>query len=309
MDCQNRNQNKQKKHINISLYICMIPAIILFTVAIVVPRIQKLIITIRKEELKNEDWDVARLTKAVLPEQGVLLPIKWSDLSQKLIKNGVIDQEKFEELYKQRNEFDDEAKKMVEADQVSEIAMDENNANLLLNLFWAFGLSNKNKILEDGPMTNPKYEGAEKFASTGGWTLAKGNVMKHYSKYEFITLSIDQQKLIEDMAKNIYRPCCNNSTYFPDCNHGMAMLGLLELMAANGANEEEMYKIALRVNSYWFPGYYPVIARYFETKGVSWDKVDPKEILGEKYSSALGYQKIEAKINPSGRKKGNKCNA
>ena len=29
------------------------------------------------------------------------------------------------------------------------------------------------------------------------------------------------------IAKGIYRPCCNNSTYFPDCNHGMAMLGLL----------------------------------------------------------------------------------
>ena len=102
-------------------------------------------------------------------------------------------------------------------------------------------------------MTDPKYGGAGNFASTGGWTLAQGDVMNHYSMHSFITLTPEQQVLVEKISKEIFRPCCNNSTYFPDCNHGMAMLGLLELMASQGTSEAEMYKIAKEVNSYWFP--------------------------------------------------------
>ena len=48
----------------------------------------------------------------------------------------------------------------------------------------------------------------------------------------------------ERAAPFVYRPCCDNATHFPDCNHGMAMLGLLELMAAQGASEEEMFAAA-----------------------------------------------------------------
>jgi len=33
----------------------------------------------------------------------------------------------------------------------------------------------------------------------------------------------------------------------------MAMLGLLEIMASQGAKEDKMYKISQVVNSYWFP--------------------------------------------------------
>jgi len=48
----------------------------------------------------------------------------------------------------------------------------------------------------------------------------------------------------------------------------MAMLGLLELMAAQGVGEEEMYKAALAVNSYWFPDTYLTIAEYMQNKGI-----------------------------------------
>jgi hypothetical protein len=123
----------------------------------------------------------------------------------------------------------------------------------MLNMLWAFGLANKNPILENGPMMDPSYGGAGNFASTGGWTLAKGDTMSHYSMHTLVTLSPAQQALVEKVAKNVYRPCCRNSTYFPDCNHGMAMLGLLELLAGEGATEEEMYKTAQDVNALWFP--------------------------------------------------------
>ena len=123
----------------------------------------------------------------------------------------------------------------------------------MLNMFWAFGLANKNEILEQGPMMDPQYGGAGKFASTGGWTLAVGDAMNHYSMHELITLTPEQQDLVERASKNIFRPCCGNSTYFPDCNHGMAMLGIFELLASQGKSEQELYDTAKTVNEIWFP--------------------------------------------------------
>ena len=189
------------------------------------------------------------------------------------------------------------------------------NSGFVLNLLWALGLGNKNEILENGPMSDKKYGGAGNFASTGGWTLADGGparngagAMNHYSKHRFIVLTPEQQALVEKVSKGIYRPCCGNSVYFPDCNHGMAMLGLLELMASQGVSEEEMYKAALAVNSYWFPETYLVIAKYLKSQGKDWSKTNPKEILGYNYSSGPGYQKLLEKIkNPEIKGGGGGC--
>jgi len=140
---------------------------------------------------------------------------------------------------------------------------------------------------------------ASGFASTGGWTMAKGNAMDHYSRHKFFDLTLEQQALVDKVSRGIYRPCCNNSTHFPDCNHGMAMLGLLELLASQGASEQKMWKAALAVNSYWFPDTYTIIANYMKAKGVEWQDVNPQEILGRNYSSASGYAKISSQVAPS----------
>ena len=111
-----------------------------------------------------------------------------------------------------------------------------------------------------------------------------------------IVLTPEQQALVERVSMGIYRPCCGNSVYFPDCNHGMAMLGLLELMASQGADEDQMYRTALVVNSYWFPDTYITIAKYLKEQGKDWKMADSKEILGYNYSSGPGYQKLLEKI-------------
>lgn len=254
----------------------------------------------------RSDKEFLDLAREVTPETGIILPIEWNDLSQQLINNGIIDQSKIENLYKEKGIFSPDISFLIESNKIDEIKITKDNANVLLNLLWAFGLSNSNPILETGPMSDPTYGETKDYASTGGWTLAQGNAMEYYSKYNFVVLNAEQQKLVEEVAKNIYRPCCDNSTYFPDCNHGMAMLGLLELLAANNIKEDEMYQVALKVNSYWFPSYYPVIAKYMKTQGTSWDHVNPKEILSKKYSGASGYKRIEAKVMPS-RSKGSSC--
>ena len=200
-----------------------------------------------------------------------------------------------------------EMKALIQKSDNGSITMTSQNSGEILNLLWAFGLANKNPILENGPMADPRYGGIENFASTGGWTIAVGDPMSHYSAHQLVTLTAEQQALVENVSKNIYRPCCGNSVYFPDCNHGMAMLGLLELMASQGATEDQMYKIALAVNSYWFPDTYLTIARYFQSKGVDWDSVNPKDVLGANYSSAQGYQRILTQIAPVENKSSGGC--
>jgi len=145
-------------------------------------------------------------------------------------------------------------------------------------------------------MMSPSYGGAENFASTGGWTLARGNAMEHYNMHKLIALTSEQQTLVDRVSRNIFRPCCGNSTHFPDCNHGMAMLGLLELMASQGVSEQDMYKTALAVNSYWFPETYLTIATYMQQKGVAWKDVSPKEMLSAPYSSSSGYTDISSQV-------------
>lgn len=242
---------------------------------------------------------IAKIENTLTPENGVALPVVWGDLGKQLVDSGVIDQQKFEGLYADRGGLDDTAKNLLLGSNNGALIITKANANLLLNLLWALGLGNKNEILEKGEMIDPRYGGAGKFASTGGWTLAKGDPMKHYSKHLLISLTPDQQKLVDEVSRNIYRPCCGNSTHFPDCNHGMAMLALLELMASQGVNEADMYKAALAVNSYWFPDTYLNIARFLESKGISWKKTGAKEILDKNFSSSAGYQAILKQIQPA----------
>lgn len=224
--------------------------------------------------------------------QGVVLPVRWGNLGAMMIREGVIDQAKLEALYANRGGIDRANAQLLSDTNNDFLVMNDGNAGFLLNMFWALGLGTKNDILENGPMSDSRYGGAGRFASTGGWTLSAGNPMDHFSRHPFITLTPEQQAFVERMSKNIYRPCCNNATHFPDCNHGMAMLGFLELMASQGVSEEKMYDAALQVNQYWFPDTYKTIDQYFLVQGIDPGTVPSKEKLGINYSSISGYQKV-----------------
>ncbi len=259
----------------------------------------------------------------VLPPEGVVLPVRFGDLGAKMVSAGVIDRDKFEQLYLSQGKLDAEAKSLLDGKSNNNLKITSENSGMILNLLWALGLATKNDILSSGEMADPKYgarlpdgQGAENFASTGGWTLAKGDpstdsgqaTMEHYSRHQFVVLNPEEQALVERVSKNIYRPCCDNTTHFPDCNHGMAMLGLLELMASQGVGEDEMYRVALQVNSYWFPDNYLTIAKYLDSKGVAWGSASPKEILGYAFSSGSGYRKILSQTTiPREKKPSGKC--
>lgn len=103
-------------------------------------------------------------------------------------------------------------------------------------------------------------------------------------------------KQVLSIAQNTYRPCCNNSTFFQDCNHGSALLGLLELGASQGLTEDELYQEALAFNSFWFPQNYIQTALYFSVvKNTGWEDVNPKIVLGKDFSTISGWSGTVAK--------------
>jgi len=242
------------------------------------------------------------LQELVTPSSGVVLPVVWGDMGIRLVASGTIDPDALKRLYQERSELPGEYDDLLAGRSSTPLKITRANAGRLLNLLWAVGLANKNPILEDKmEMMNPAYGGAGNFASTGGWTIAKGDPMNHYGKHALIALTPQQQELVDRVSRGIYRPCCGNSTHFPDCNHGMAMLGLLQMMASQGVSEQDMYNAALAVNAYWFPDTYEVIAAYLQQKGVDWKRVPAQKVLGADYSSATGFQNILSQVDaPSG---------
>jgi len=243
------------------------------------------------------------LFEQINPANGFEINASFGDLGPKMIANGVIDYDKFKATYtKSGTTLPPEFDSILKQGSNKKIKITSANSYFLLNFFWAVGLANKSRILDSGDIM--KYEGikgAGNFASTGGWSLAKTDAMDYYSKADLISLSSDQKNLVEKVSSNVYRPCCDNSTAFPDCNHGMALLGVYELMAANGATENQMYEAGKYFNAFWFPGNYYDLALYFKNKeGKSFTDIPAQTLLGKEYSSASGWQAAKQWLSEKG---------
>ncbi|MBI4089248.1 MAG: hypothetical protein HY424_00915 [Candidatus Levybacteria bacterium] len=236
------------------------------------------------------------------PPQGYEINATYADLGPKMIEMGIIDLEKFKQVYQQSNQpLTAEQEEILIRGSNKKIKINQANSYFLLNFFWALGLGNKTKILTEGDMVKYGQGQVGNFASTGGWTLARGDAIDYYSKRALVPLTAEQEDLTNKVASSIYRPCCGNSTAFPDCNHGMALLGILELMAANGATENDMYTAAKYINAFWFPSNYYDIALYFKNKdGKDYKDVDAKLILGKDISSAFGAQTVKKWLTEKG---------
>lgn len=247
-----------------------------------------------EKQLSGEKERVDRLIAQVLPEAGFEIPVSWGNYGPKLIELGVIDEKKFAEAVS----LTDEQKEILTKGSKAKIKIDSTNGQFVVDLLWALGLAQKSIVYEEGPLGKEYKNEQGNFASTGGWTLAKGDAVAHLGKYELIPLTAEQQAKVGEIAKNVYRPCCGNPTWFPDCNHGMAALAAIELMVSAGIPEEQIYKEVLKLNSFWFPDTYLTTAVYFDRQGTSWDEVDAKEVLGQKFSSGQGAADIAKKVGP-----------
>jgi len=250
---------------------------------------------------------VKEATASVLPAEGYTTQLKWGDIVKKLVEVGAIDKKKYEEIYNSKTNGAEQLV-LLESDSDQLISVNENSSYFLVNTLWALGLTQKSQVLDEGPMT----KNTANYASTGGWTLGAKPAMELYSSQELIPLTDEQQDQVQKISANIFRPCCGNSVAFPDCNHGMAALGYIELAVAGGLSEEQIYQDLLAFNSFWFPDTYVEMAVYFkQQEGKSWGEVDAKTALSKDYSSAAGAQKIKQAVQgvPGLKSQGGSCGA
>ncbi len=244
---------------------------------------------------KNPEELVQILKQEVLPQKGYSLSVRWNDIGKQLLNSGVIDKTKYDELFKQ-DQYAREQMKYLSKDSHDYMMINERNSRFMVNTLWALGLVNKNKILEEGSIKTYGKGDVMNFASTGGWNLGTKPTDKLFSSSEIFKLNPQQQELVKKIALNTFRSCCNNSTEFPDCNHGMAALGYIEAAVSQGIPEKQIYKDLLALNSFWFPQQYIELAAFFNSRSTDWDKVDAKLALSSQYSSAQGSQQVQQNI-------------
>ena len=249
----------------------------------------------------SEDESMA-LMHQINPPEGYKIPVVFGDIGPQMVAAGAIDIPKFISLYQQQNKpLTDEQMSILTEGSESTLVINPENAYFLLNFLWAFGLTNQNPILTEGPMIIGGIEKVGGFASTGGWTIGTKQATELYASRSILTLTEDQQARLMEVASGVYRPCCNNPTHFPDCNHGMAMLGLLELMAAQNASSEAMFEAAKYVTAFWYPQQMLEVATVFKaTQNVDYAGADAREVLSNQYSSGSGYQAVHQWLSQNG---------
>jgi hypothetical protein len=225
----------------------------------------------------------------VIPEAGFQSRIALKDSIVKLAIQGVIDEKKFRALYGPNRPIPGEFAMVLRAPSNREILLTENNAADYVNLLWPVGLATHMAANSGSPLNG---DSLFNFASTGGWTLGKEpNGGTYFNKLAIVGLTEEQEARVVRIAKATYRPCCNNSTFFQDCNHGSAMLGLLQLGASQGLSDSELYREALAFNSFWFADYYVRTALLFKVvKKTEWGDVDPRVVMGYDYSAGGPWQ-------------------
>ena len=226
----------------------------------------------------------------VVPAAGFQSRIALRDSILQLIDYKVIDRGKFFAVARQRGAPPEHLATVLSEAAEAPIVLTEATAGYLVNLLWPLGLS---KYMAGNQMSPINGDSLYNLASTGGWTLGgAANGGEFFNTFPIVPLTPEQEYWVINIAKSTYRPCCDNSTFFQDCNHGSALLGLLQLGASQGLSEAELYREALAFNSFWFPDTYIKTALYFEVfKQVEWQDVDAKVVMGFEYSALSSWRR------------------
>ena len=243
---------------------------------------------------RTEKADYAQRMKAVAeqvaPKEGYQTKLILGDLVPRMVALGIIDMAKMEELYKARGGLSPEQKQMLTHPSTVPLSVNADNATWLVNILWPLGLANKMVINKRSPIAGRHVND---FASAGGWQLGREkNGGAYFNRHDLIPLTAKQQQRVWRLATATYRPCCDNSTFFQDCNHGSAAMAILEMGVSQGLSDEEIYRTLLAFNSYWFEQNYLETALYFNViKKTDWNNVDPKLALSRNYSSLSRWLK------------------
>jgi hypothetical protein len=231
------------------------------------------------------------------------LPIRYGQLGPWMINAGTFAYDAFVQVYDQAGKpLSEEQRTILQNGLDALITIDHSNSYFLLNFFWALGLVNSNPLLISGALVANGGGQIDGYASTGGWELAAKPIRQLFSSASLVTLDSVQQARLEEAVGAIYRPCCNNATSFPDCNHGMAMLGLLEVMAAQDADVDEMLHVAKMINTYWFPSQSQELMLYYQSKNnMEFDDIPAREAVGSERFSSRGFAQVHEWLVSNGK--------
>lgn len=225
----------------------------------------------------------ATLLAGLFPRQGFKTQISLGNIVPELVASGAINLTKVSQLY--NGNLTQWQQNLLTKPSTSNLTLNASDANFYLLVFWAFGISNKNPVLDNFS----KQTNVSDLASVGGWTLGtNNNAMAYFDNLSIVNLTPAQQAEVQYVAMHTYRPCCNNPTGFPDCNHGAALLALIEIGASQGLNESQLYSLALEAQTLWFPSYYAATAVELQAHNISyWN--NSQTVLGRNYSSISGW--------------------
>lgn len=233
--------------------------------------------------------DFSRIAEQVYPAQGFVLPVKWSNAAKRLVDYGALNVSFMANtLYSANQPLTNEELEVLNGSSDNNVTLNSSNGIFTLYVLWALGINNKNKIISNGPIMD--YGNPYQYASTGGYEqlgkLQLGNL-------SIINFNGTEQSIIETVASDVYRPCCDNSAIFPDCNHGAAQLGLIELMASQGSNATEIYGAIKEFDSFYYAQQYFDDALFFNiTQNKTWNEIPANQILGYDFSSATGTSNV-----------------
>lgn len=242
--------------------------------------------------IANGDYGKRRqaVDEQVRPKDGYQTKLVLGDVVPRMVADGIIDLEKVKALYKDRGGIPSELQQVLTQASDTPLMITRENANWLVNILWPLGLSNRMAINQRSPIAGKDLPN---LASTGGWQLGrKKSGASYFNRCRLIALSREQERRVWRIARSTYRPCCDNSTFFQDCNHGSAALAVIELGVAQELSDDEIYRTLLAFNAYWFGPTYAETALYFNVvSGRDWSEVDPGRILSHRYSTASGWQR------------------
>lgn len=261
-------------------------------------------INILTQTNSTKSINITQLQSQVLPSNGFVLPAKWGDIVHEAVLANVINVKNLSLILNYSKEpLTPSEMRILNGTSTANIILNSSDALFVVDVLWGVGINNNNPIISNGSISqynNYTYtvngitkiytETPYDYASTGGYG-ALGNLQ--LGKLNLISLTPQQQDLANFVAMHSYRPCCNNPTSFPDCNHGAAALALVEIMASQGNGVNATFTAVKDFNSLYFTQQYIYDAIYLASQGTSWNNVSPSIVTGYNFSSYSGASKVQ----------------
>ncbi len=242
---------------------------------------------------KNADFAV--LAVQVYPTGGFVLPARWGHVPALLAASGALNVSFIAAAFRAQGQpLTSGELALLNGSVDGNVTLNSTTAYFALYVLWALGINNNNSAITDGPTMD--YGGSPyDLASTGGYgPLGKLSL----GALPIIQLNSSQQEIVDYVASTTYRPCCDNPAMFPDCNHGAAQLGLIELMTSQGSNSSEIYSALKDFNSFYYPQQYLNISILFNvTQGEAWNEAPAQEVVGYNLSSASGTSTVSLAVS------------